>query len=65
MWCVVEKSDGGDVCSSFSKLLYLSQTITTPTVFRMFDVFRMMIFCSENEIIQRHALEKIEKWAPG
>lgn len=64
--CGLRKVDGGDVCSSFSKLLYLSQTITTPTVFRMFDVFRMMmLFCSENEITQRHALEKIERWAPG
>lgn len=64
--CRLKKMDGGEIINSFSKLLYLSQVITTPPVFRMFDIFRMtMLFCSEKKITRQHALEKIEKWSPG
>ncbi|OPB01731.1 AAA family ATPase [Pseudomonas synxantha] len=64
--CGLKKMNGGKVHHSFSKLLYLSQIIATPPVFRMFDVFKMMmLFCSDTPITQRHALDKIEKWSPG
>ncbi len=64
--CRLRKGDSGEISNSFSKLLYLSQIITTPPVFRMFDIFNMMmLFCSSTPIRQRHALEKIEKWSPG
>ncbi|MQB18978.1 ATP-binding cassette domain-containing protein [Pseudomonas lactis] len=64
--CGLKKLNGGEVQHSFSKLLYLSQIIATPPVFRMFDVFNMMmLFCSDTRVTQRHALEKIEKWSPG
>ncbi|MBM9484931.1 AAA family ATPase [Pseudomonas sp. ICBG1301] len=64
--CRLKKKDSGEIHHSFSKLLYLSQIIATPPVFRMFDVFNMMmIFCADTPITQRCALEKIEKWSPG
>ena len=64
--CGLKKINGGAINNSFSKLLYLSQTISTPPVFRMFDIFKMiMIFCADTPVTQSHALEKIEKWSPG
>lgn len=64
--CGLKKMDGGEINSTFSKLLYLSQIITTPPVFRMFDIFKMiMIFCADTPVTQAHALDKIEKWSPG
>jgi ABC-2 type transport system ATP-binding protein len=64
--CGLKKAQGGVVSSSFSKLPYLSQIISTPAVFRMFDIFKMaMIFCADTRMTQRHALEKIDKWSPG
>ena len=64
--CGLKKIEGGEVNSSFSKLLYLSQIISTPPVFRMFDIFKMaMLFCSDTKVTQQHALDKIEKWSPG
>lgn len=64
--CGLKKMDGGGINSTFTKLLYLSQIITTPPVFRMFDIFKMiMIFCADTPITQAHALDKIEKWSPG
>lgn len=64
--CGLKKVDDGAINNSFSKLLYLSQIINTPPVFRMFDIFKMiMIFCADTPVTQAHALEKIEKWSPG
>lgn len=64
--CGLKHIGGGEIKSSFSKLLYLSQIISTPPVFRMFDIFKMiMIFCSPARVTQKHALEKIGKWSPG
>ena len=64
--CGLKKIAGGEINNSFPKLLYLSQIINTPPVFRMFDIFKMtMLFCSETKVTQAHALEKIEKWSPG
>lgn len=64
--CGLKKIKGGAIHSSFSKLLYLSQIINTPPVFRMFDIFNMtMLFCSETKITQKHALDKIAKWSSG
>lgn len=64
--CGLKKVEGGEISSSFSKLLYLSQVISTPPVFRMFDIFKMaMLFCSDTQVTQQHALDKIEKWSPG
>lgn len=64
--CGLKKVDGGAINNSFSKLLYLSQIINTPPVFRMFDIFKMiMIFCADTQVGQTHALKKIEKWSPG
>lgn len=64
--CGLKKMDRGEINSSFSRLLYLSQIISTPPVFRMFDIFKMaMLFCSETRVTQQHALDKIEKWSPG
>jgi len=51
---------------SFCVSKVLSQIITAPTVFRMFDVFRLtMLFCSDSTVTQKHALERIDRWAPG
>jgi ABC-2 type transport system ATP-binding protein len=64
--CGLKKINGGEINSSFSKLLYLSQIVSTPPVFRMFDIFKMtMLFCSDKKVTQQHALDKIEKWSPG
>lgn len=64
--CGLKRMDAGELNSSFSTLLYLSQIISTPPVLRMFDIFKMtLLFCSESEVTQAHALEKIEKWSPG
>ncbi|NWA85869.1 AAA family ATPase [Pseudomonas sp. D2002] len=64
--CGLKKMDGGQISNSFCKLLYLSQIISTPPVFRMFDIFKMvMLFCSETRVTQQHALDKIERWSPG
>lgn len=64
--CGLKKMDGGQINNSFCKLLYLSQIISTPPVFRMFDIFKMvMLFCSETRVTQQHALDKIERWSPG
>lgn len=64
--CGLKRIEAGEIVRSFSKLLYLSQVISTPPVFRMFDVFRMtMLFCSDSKLDKQHALEKIEKWSPG
>ncbi|WP_339467591.1 AAA family ATPase [Pseudomonas sp. EL_65y_Pfl1_R83] len=64
--CGLKKIAGGEINNSFSKLLYLSQIINTPPVFRMFDIFKMtMLFCSETKVTQQHALERIGKWSPG
>ncbi|MGY2139953.1 AAA family ATPase [Pseudomonas reactans] len=64
--CGLKKIEGGEVNSSFAKLLYLSQIISTPPVFRMSDIFKMaMLFCSDTKVTQQHALDKIEKWSPG
>lgn len=64
--CGLKKIESGAINNSFSKLLYLSQTISTPPVFRMFDIFKMiMIFCADTPVTQTHALDKIEKWSPG
>lgn len=64
--CGLKTLKAGAIDSSFSKLLYLSQIISTPPVFRMFDLFKMiMIFCADSQVTQAHALEKIEQWSPG
>ncbi|WP_332847223.1 ATP-binding cassette domain-containing protein [Pseudomonas lactucae] len=64
--CGLKKIDGGEINNSFSKLLYLSQIISTPAVLRMFDIFKMtMLFCAETKVTQQHALDQIEKWSPG
>ncbi|KAF2411145.1 ABC-2 type transport system ATP-binding protein [Pseudomonas antarctica] len=64
--CGLKKMDGGQINSSFRKLLYLSQIISTPPVFRMFDIFTMvMLFCAQAKVTQQHALDKIERWSPG
>lgn len=64
--CGLKKTDGVQINNSFSKLLYLSQIISTPPVFRMFDIFKMvMLFCSETRVTRQHALDKIERWSPG
>ncbi|QZP19416.1 AAA family ATPase [Pseudomonas sp. DR208] len=64
--CGLKKREGGEISSAFSKLLYLSQIISTPPVFRMFDIFKMtMLFCSDTRVTQQHALDKIKKWSPG
>lgn len=63
--CNLRKVDAGEIHNPFSKLLYLSQIISTSPVLRMFDVFNMMmIFCSDSKVTQQHALRKIEKWSP-
>lgn len=64
--CGLKKVQAGEISRAFSKLLYLSQVISTPPVFRMFDIFRMaMLFCSDEKITQAHALKKIDSWSPG
>ncbi|MBN2990884.1 AAA family ATPase [Pseudomonas cedrina subsp. fulgida] len=64
--CGLKKRDGGEINHSFSKLLYLSQVISTPAVLRMFDIFKMtLLFCSDAKVTQEHALGKIEQWSPG
>ncbi|ONH56037.1 ABC-2 type transport system ATP-binding protein [Pseudomonas cedrina] len=64
--CGLKKMDGGEITNSFSKLLYLSQVISTPAVLRMFDIFKMtMLFCADTQVTQAHALDKIEQWSPG
>ncbi len=64
--CGVKKIEHGEIIRSFSNLLYLSQIISAPPVFRMFDIFRMMmLFCAEKKATQQDSLEKIEQWSPG
>lgn len=64
--CGLKSRDGGEINHSFSKLLYLSQVISTPAVLRMFDIFKMtLLFCSDAKVTQEHALGKIEQMEPG
>lgn len=64
--CGLKRLESGELTHSFSKLLYLSQIINTPAVFRMFDIFKMaMLFCAETKVTQRHVIERIERWSPS
>lgn len=63
--CDLRKVGGGRLYSDFSNQLYLSQVVTTPPVFRMHDVFKMiMLFCSKRRVTQEHSLRKLETWSP-
>lgn len=48
--CNLRKVDSGAIADEFSSRVYLSQVISTPAVFRMSDIFKMIaLFCSEKK----------------
>jgi len=63
--CGLKKPSEGQLVNSFVSQLYLSQTIMTPPVLRMFDIFKMTtLLCSSNRISQEQALNKLAVWSP-
>ena len=63
--CGLIKADSGQLFNGFSSKLYLSQTIMTPPVLRMYDIFRMVsLFCSPVPISQEQVLRKLMVWSP-
>lgn len=63
--CGLRKANKGEVCNEFCSQLYLSQTVMTPPVLRMFDVFKMTtLLCSSTNITQEQALKKLSTWSP-
>lgn len=63
--CGLMKTDNGQLFNGFSSQLYLSQTIMTPPVLRMFDIFKMIsLLCSPTPVSQEQALKKLVVWSP-
>lgn len=63
--CNLRKVDVGAVKDEFSSRVYLSQVISTPAVFRMSDIFKMItLFCSDKKISKEKSIEKLEVWSP-
>ncbi|KPH00260.1 ABC transporter [Pseudomonas sp. RIT-PI-q] len=63
--CGLKNVDKGALHNNFSSQLYLSQTVMTPPVLRMFDIFRMTtLLCSPTHISQEQALKKLSTWSP-
>ena len=63
--CSLRSVDSGAITDEFSSRVYLSQVISTPAVFRMSDIFKMItLFCSEKKITKEKSLEKLELWSP-
>ncbi|MPQ66276.1 MULTISPECIES: AAA family ATPase [unclassified Pseudomonas] len=64
--CKLKTPCRGDVRNSFSKELYLSQTLMTPPALRMFDIFEMTnLLCSSIQNTQSQTLHKLSQWSPG
>lgn len=63
--CGITNTKTINIKIDFKKILYLSQSITTPPMLRMFDIFKMttLLVCSELVSRQR-ALEKLQAWSP-
>ena len=63
--CGLKKAKEGQLVNRFVRQLYLSQTIMTPPVLRMFDIFKMTtLLCSPIRMSQEHALKKLAVWSP-
>jgi len=64
--CGLKRVRSGQLFNNSVKQLYLSQTIVTPPVLRMFDIFKMTtLLCSPIRISQEQALKKLAVWSPG
>ena len=63
--CKLKKIHAGSLTNSFRTQLYLSQTLMTPPVLRMFDIFKMTtLLCSVAPVNQQHVLTKLNEWCP-
>jgi ABC-2 type transport system ATP-binding protein len=63
--CGLKKVKEGQVFNRFASQVYLSQTIMTPPVLRMSDIFRMTtLLCSSTRTSQEQALKKLTAWSP-
>ncbi|PRA53258.1 MULTISPECIES: AAA family ATPase [Pseudomonas] len=63
--CGLNKVGVDQLSNKASKQVYLSQMLTVPPVFRMFDVFRMISLLSSSvPISQTQALTKLAAWSP-
>jgi len=64
--CQLRHPSKGKLRSTFSKQLYLSQTLTTPPALRMFDIFKMThLLCSSTPTSQAQILSKLSQWSPN
>lgn len=63
--CGLKKVDKSEFDNGFSSQLYLSQTVVTPPVLRMFDIFKMTaLLSSAKPVSQEQALGKLASWSP-
>ncbi|NUT78559.1 AAA family ATPase [Pseudomonas sp. C1C7] len=64
--CELKKTSSGRIESSFHDFTYLSQIISTPPGLRMRDIFKMIVaLCSDEQMTQTRALEKLKVWCPS
>lgn len=63
--CGLAKVGEGQIYNDYHTKSYLSQTVMTPPVLRMFDIFKMIILlCSSHPVSQGQALSKLARWSP-
>lgn len=63
--CGLKRLSGGRLINTFTQPLYLSQTVVTPPVLRMFDVFKMTtLLCSPSPMGKEDVLDKLARWSP-
>jgi len=63
--CGLRKVGKGQVSNSCNTQIYLSQTVMTPPVLRMFDIFKMTtLLCSSRPVSQGQMLSKLARWSP-
>lgn len=63
--CGLKVAGKGQLSNSYDAQIYLSQTVMTPPVLRMFDIFKMTtLLCSSRPVSQKQALRKLARWSP-
>lgn len=63
--CGTKTAQAGEIRSDFISVLYLSQSINTSPVLRMFDIFKMVMnLASSRQISKQNVLDKLERWRP-
>lgn len=63
--CGLKNVREGKIYNDCHTQIYLSQTVMTPPVLRMFDIFKMTtLLCSSRPVSQGQALSKLARWSP-